>query len=744
MRTKLPFAGRCLFLSCIMLLISALVAQELIDLQLNIVDKNKNSAESAKIKTEILPAQRGIILDRNGQVLTHNEPMVEVQINRHFMRDIDQVTYGLAYNKIIHSEDWQKTTDPKERENLLLKKRSELLDNAKVKYTAEERAEIHRASLHDEKAAKKLLQYDDAICEQYFRAHDELVAELLSRYASCTVSGTVMTKEDIIQAIGQYDKEAAIKEAEARGEKSPVHITHQIYLVKDMRPDAAAQLREAVEATCIKGIEIKQINKRNYLMPHLAAHVIGTVRGDTGMGVSGVEASFNAHLAGYPGRREYRTDARGQVVPHEDDRYQEPHHGLNLKLTLDMRIQAICEEELDKGLKELNCPEGCIIVMEAVSGDVLAMANRPSYNLNTREVITPTGIHKYKTYIGRDGKINNGDRNYACQTSYEPGSTFKPIAVLTAIDNKKVRIDERVVSSPITIGGKLISDGKRSARLAGKMSAGCALKKSCNPATVTILLRCSWETYKDYLGRLGILDKAGIDLPAVHNGSVRHKKLEKCSQREMASMAYGYAISVSPMHVLQAYAAIANGGVRVKPRIVDCMLTPSGEVYNACEPGADDNKRIMKLSTAHDVLGALLSVTDDDPNGEKGAGTATTAAIPGYKVGGKTGTAEKVVNGQYVSKFHVASFAGIFPLDEKINWEAEMAKPKDQRKKVYVVLTVVDGVAGGGGTAAAPIFKKVAERIIELENIQPTDRKKYEKELRKKEAEAQKAAKSKA
>lgn len=744
MRTKLPFAGRCLFLSCIMLLISALVAQELIGLQLNDADKNKNSGKEAKIKTEVLPAHRGIILDRNGQVLTHNEPMAEVQINRHFMRDIDQVTYGLAYNKIIHSEEWKKTTDPEEREKLLQKKRSELLDNAKVKYTAEERAEIHRASLHDEKAAKRLLKYDDAICEQYYRAHDELVAELLSRYASCTISGTVMTKEDIINAIGQYDKEAAIKEAEARGEESPVRITHQIYLVKDMRPDAAEQLLEAVEATCIKGIEIKQINKRSYLIPHLAAHVIGTVRGDTGMGVSGVESTFNAHLAGYAGRREYRTDARGQVVPHEDDRYQEPHHGLNLKLTLDMRIQAICEEELDKGLKELNCPEGCIIVMEAVSGDILAMANRPSYNLNTREVITPTGIHKYKTYIGRDGKINNGDRNYACQTSYEPGSTFKPIAVLTALDDKKVRINEQVNSSPITIGGKLVSDGKRSGRLAGKMTAGCALKKSCNPATVNILLRCSWETYKDYLGRLGILDKVGIDLPAVHNGSTRHKNLEKCSQREMASMAYGYAISISPMHVLQAYAAIANGGVRVKPRLVDCMLTPSGEVYNDCAPRPGENERIMKLTTAHDVLGALLSVTDANPHGERGAGTATTAAIPGYKVGGKTGTAEKVVNGQYVSKFHVASFAGIFPLDEKINWEAEMAKPKDQRKKVYVVLTVVDGVAGGGGTAAAPIFKKVAERIIELEKIQPTDMKAYEKHLRKKEAEEKQAAKSKA
>lgn len=744
MRTKLPFAGRCLILSIVMLLVSALVAQELINIQLNADTGIGTSPEKNKIKTEIIPAQRGIIMDRHGQVLTHNEPMAEVRIDRHAMRDIDQVTYGLAYNQLIHSEEWKKTTDPEEREKMLEKKRSELLDNAKVKYTAEERAEIHRASLHDEKAAKLLLKYDEAICEQYYRAHDRLVAELLARYASCSISGKVLTEEEIMQAIGQYDKEQAIREAKAKGEQSPVKLTWMIYLIKDMRPDAAEQLREAVNATRIKGIEIQVGVKRSYLVPHMLSHVIGTVKGDTGEGVSGVEYTYNAHLAGYPGRREYRTDVRGQVVPHADDRYQEPHHGLNLKLTVDMRIQAICEEELDRGLKELNCPVGCMIVMEAISGDVLAIVNRPSYNLNTREVITPTGIYKYNTYTDRDGKKNNGEPNYACQTSYEPGSTFKPISLLTALDLGKIALTDKVKSAPFSVGNRLISDGRRSSRLGGGMRAWEAMKYSSNPATVNILQRCKWSEYKDYLGRLGILSPVNIDLPAVHKGSVRHKNLEECSQREMASMAYGYAINISPMHVAQVYAAIANGGVRVKPRLVDCMLTPAGEVFDTCEPRPGDCERVMKRSTGRDVLTALLSVTDLGPLTGKGPGTGKTAAIPGFKIGGKTGTAEKVVNGQYVSKYHVASFAGIFPLDENINWEAEMAKPKEQRKKVYVIFTVVDGVAGGGGTAAAPIFKRVAERIIEMENIPPSNPKEYEKYLRKKAAAAEEAAKSKA
>lgn len=734
MRTKLPFAGRCLFLSGLILGFSATVAAKLVSLQITAPAAVDTASEKSNIETEIIPAQRGIILDRNREVLTNNELTAEVQINRHAMREIDQVTYGLAYNQLIHSEKWQKETAPEKREKMLRNRRNELLENAKVKYTAEERDEIHRASLHDAKAAKLLLKYDEEICEQYFRAHDKLVAELLVRFTAASKTGKAMTQEEIIEKIGQYEKEAIKKAAEARGEKSPVELTQLIYLIKDLNPEDAETLREMLAASRIHGVIIQSGMKRNYLVPHMLTHIMGTVKKETGAGEGGVEGFFNDHLAGNNGRREFRRNVRGQIIPHADDRYQAPRHGLNLQLTVDMRIQSICEEELDKGLQELKCPVGCMIVMEAVSGDVLAMVNRPAFNLNNRDIITPTGTYKYGEFIDRDGKVNNGDFNYACQTSYEPGSTFKPVAVLTAIDKGKATIGGYVNSTPFSLGGKLISDGRRSGRLSGGMTVGCALKHSCNPATVNILMRCSWKEYNSYLDKLGLLDKARIDLPAVNPGSTRNKNREACPTREMASMAYGYAITVSPMHMAQVYTAIANGGVRVKPRLVDCMITPDGDVYDECAPRPGDNERVMKRSTGNQILRALLSVTDPDPKGEKGRGTAHTAHIPGFKVGGKTGTAEKVVNGQYISKFHVASFAGIFPLDENINWEAEMAKPKNERKKVYVVFTVVDGVAGGGGTAAAPIFKRVAERIIQLENIKPTDPEAYAAYLKKKAA----------
>lgn len=738
MKTKIPFAGRCLILCGFILLASGLISAKLADYQIGTGNEHSSKAGSENIDVDIIPAHRGIIMDRHSEILTNNILVAEVKADRVLLRSIDQVTYGLAYNQVIHSPEWQQTADPQKREKLLRAKRNELLNHARRKFTAEERAEVHRESVHNDAAANVLLQYDPEVCEEYYRAHDKLVAELIARFAAKLPveqnGGKIMTAEEIADKIGQYDKVAQKKAAEARGEKSPVQITQLIYLLKELNLEDADRLRETLSAAHIKGITVETSLKRSYVVPHMLTHILGCVKKETHAGEGGVEEFYNSYLAGTPGRREYHKNARGQVIPHEDDRYLEPKHGLNLRLTVDMRIQGICEEELDKGLREHKCPVGCMIVLEAVSGDILAMVNRPAFNLNTREVITPFATYEYGKYTDRDKKINNGDRNYACQTSYEPGSTFKPIAILTAIDTGKVDPYRHGTNgTPITIGGAKISDGRRSGRLSTGMSIGCALKHSSNPATVKVLRRCTWEQYNSYLDRLGLLDKLPVPLPAVSNGSTRNKNREKCSEREMASMAYGYAITVSPMHVALVYAAIANGGVKVKPRLVDSIIAPDGSTYDECEHKPGDNVRVMKQSTANYILKALLSVCDPNPKGELGRGTGHTAHIPGFKVGGKTGTAEKVVNGSYISKYHVASFAGIFPLDENINWEAEMAKPKEQRKKVYVILTIVDGVAGGGGTAAAPIFKRVAERIIKLENIKPTDPAAYEAYLRKQE-----------
>lgn len=745
MKTKVPFAGRCMWLCVLMMIVSVSIACKLIGTQITNTPVKKSDSERRTSTSEPIKAERGMIMDRNGKLLTSNILIATAQVDRQTLRDINEVTYGLAYNQLSHEPEWQETTDPSKREKMLVARRSKLLEKAKRHFTAEERAIIHIQSIKDGEAADKLLQFDPEICKKYFEAHDELVAELLYIFAQRAENEEDrLTKEQILEKIQQTEKEKRIQEARKHQKEPTDKIVQLIYMLKNLSTEDADKLRNMVDQCRIKGIIVQRTMKRSYLMPQLMCHIMGTVSGDTHKGVSGIEYFYNDHLAGNDGLRETRKNVRGQIIPHEDDRYQAPRHGLNLQLTVDAQIQAICEEELDKALKELKCEQGCVIMQEALSGDIIAMVNRPAYNLNTHEVITPNGIYPYNKYTDSKGDTINGEFNYACQGCYEPGSTFKPIAAITAIDNNPaVNRHTRVSSERITLQGSVISDGRR---YVGKsLSIADTLKLSSNPATVNIYRRfCNKDTYYNSLLKLGILDPVPVSLPSGFPGSSK-KDVKEHKDRGYYSMSYGYAIFVSPLHMVQLYTTLATGGVKVKPRLVKEITTPEGKVFDKCDTIEKDAVRVMKKSTAYDVLHGLLSVTSpirtQDPPGR---GTGHRAHIPGFNVGGKTGSALKVnpVTKRYYENFHVASFAGVFPVDTNIDWEAEMRKPESERKKIYVIFTVIDGVEPGGGVAAAPVFKAIAERMIELRDIKPINPEEYKAYLEKKakeEEEAQKA-----
>ncbi len=734
-----------MWLCIIMMTVSVTIACKLISTQITNGPEEEHLSEKSNIISETIKAERGMIMDCNGKLLTSNILIATVQIDRQTLRDINEVTYGLAYNQLSNDPKWQNTSDPTKREKMLVARRAELLEKAKYKLTAEERAIIHRQSLVDGNAADRLLQFDPAICEQYFLAHDQLVAELMAIFAQRAGNEEDrMSKEEILEKIGQYDKEKRIKAAKARGEQPEEKMTQLIYLLKNLSIEDADKLREMADTARIKGIITQRSMKRSYLMPHLMSHIMGTVAGDTHKGVNGIEYFYNDHLAGNDGHREMRKNVRGQIIPHGDDRYQAPRHGLNLQLTVDSRIQAICEEELDKQLKELKCEVGCVIVQEAISGDVVAMVSRPAYNLNTHEVITPNGTFTYNKYIDRTGKVNNGEFNYACQAGYEPGSTFKPIASITAIDNNpRCNRDTTVSSERITLNGSVISDGSR---YVGKsLSIADSLKLSSNPATVNIYRNyCNKTTYYNSLIKLGMLDPVPIALPSCFPGS-RKSDIKELKDRGYYSMSYGYALYVSPLHITQLYATLATGGVKVKPRLVKEITTPEGKVYDNCDTIEKDAVRVMKKFTASELLHSLLRVTDPvRTKNPPGRGTGHRAHIPGYNVGGKTGSALKVnpVTKRYYDDYHVASFAGVFPVDPNIDWEKEIRKPEAERKKIYVIFTVIDGVQPGGGVAAAPVFKAIAERMIDLKGIKPVDAEAYKAYLAKKAKEEEEAKKA--
>lgn len=759
MKTKIPFAGRSLFLCVIIIIISSSIAARLVELQ--IIDSKDHSSIAADelIDKETIPAQRGIIMDRHETILTNNIQNAELVADRYHLREITVVVDGLAFNQAVHSKEWNefkegepiKADDDEQkvkqhRQKVIRKYRAKLLENAERRVSAEEKERLKSTINTNDARSNRLLNYDPEICEYYFRLHDRLVAdiicaqlnpssELVREDQALTVTEKPNQKksgnssklnqplppspterkispQEIVDKIAQPEVAAHNAEAAKTG-ADPRKYTNRIILANNLSFDTADKIREALKAAHVRGVVVQSSLRRSYSSPKQLCHVLGFVNHEN-KGMSGVEAYYHSYLNGVNGMREYRHNARGQVLANEDDRYMAPKHGLNLRLTIDMDIQHIVEEELDAGMRRFRAERGCMIVVDPKTGDILAMVSRPAFDLNTKELITHKGTFTRGTVKDSQGKVVTGDFNFACQTRYEPGSTFKVIAVTAALDKKLLNINSYINCSPFSVGygSKPINDRPFNY---GSLPVWGVLAKSSNPGAANIALRAKWPNYKSYVEKFGLDKPVGIDLPSggaclVADGS---------NIVNFSRIAYGYSVAVSPLHMAMVYATIANDGVRMKPRLIDRIIAADGTVYSECEP--QEGVRVMSSKTAADLRFALETVTRGaKENGNPvRRGTATAAAIPGFRVGGKTGTAKKVKEGGgYYDNLYTVSFAGIFPIDD----------PK------LVIMTVIDephptDCNPGGGTVAAPIFRAAAERLIKTLNITPSDPEKYEKYL---------------
>lgn len=736
MKTKIPFAGRCLWLCTAVMGISITVAFRLVELQVIDSQKRGNIAREQLIERETIPAERGIIMDRNEEILTNNLQSAELIADRYHLREVTLVVDGLAYNQVSNSEAWKNTTDPAVRRRLFSRARAKLLESVEEELTLEERAARRREIMADPNRSARIQNYDPVKVAELFRAHDELVAEIIHPFLrhieikerveieperTITRRGRTITipakyeerahyttREDIINLIAQPEVEAFNREAEANGSEERRRYRMEILLARGLPVETADQIREALRSARVRGVQIKTELRRSYVMPEMLSHVLGYVDARN-EGTCGVEGIFNSYLAGTDGLREYRHNARGQVLPNEDDRYLPPKHGLNLRLTIDMRLQAICEQELDRGMRHFRARRGCMIVVDPRTGDILAMVSRPAINLNTKDLITHEGTFSRGTVRDDDGTIVTGDFNFACQTRYEPGSTFKVVAVTTAVDNRIMGINTPVSCHPLPIANsRPVTDNPYNY---GVLTVGQTLKKSSNPGAARIAIACKWANYHEYVQRFGLTESCGVDLPS--GGACR--LANGTHLVNFSRIAYGYSVSVSPLHMAMVYATIANDGIRMRPRLIDSIIAADGSVYDPCPP--QEVCRVMSPSTARAIRGALETVTEK--SGPAGRGTATRAAIPGFRIGGKTGTAKKNrPGGGYYEGLYTVSFAGVLPIDN----------PR------LVVMTVIDephprDCGAGGGTVAAPIFRAAAERFIKVLNLQPSDPEAYEKYL---------------
>lgn len=766
MKTKVPFAGRCAVLCGIITLITCTIAYRLVEMQVVDSAKHGKIAADELISKERIPAQRGIIMDRNEEILTNNIQSAEIVADRYHLRELTAVVEGLAYNQAIHDPRWDATDDPKARRAIVQGFKADMLDNAERDLTLEEKRKLRAAIDPKDAQANRRLDYDPEVCDYYFRQHDRLVAEIIYPHlrnlmveddnadadAPAPRPRTVrrkgkngkmetvtldpepvkktkkmrpITKEDIIEKIAQTKTEAYNAEAEKKGERKK-SFRNQIVLAKGLTPDEADKIKTALSNAHVRGVMVQSDLRRDYVIPENLCHVLGYVNHEN-KGMSGVEAYFQSYLAGVDGMREYRHNARGQVLAAEDDRYRAPKHGLNLRLTIDMRLQNIVEQELDKGMRHFRAKRGCMIIVDPKTGDILAMVSRPAFELNTKELITPDGKFERGKIKDEKGNVLTGDFNFAVQTRYEPGSTFKVLAVTAAVDKKLLSINSYINCSPFSVGygSKPINDGRFNY---GSLPVWGVLAKSSNPGAAHIAMTAKWPNYKSYVEKYGLDKPVGVDLPSggaclLADGS---------NIVNFSRIAYGYSVAVSPLHMAMVYATIANDGVRMKPRLIDKIIAADGSVYDECKPV--EVCRVMNPSTAKDLRTALETVTQAKNPDPVRRGTATAAAIPGFRIGGKTGTAKKVKDGGgYYEGLYTVSFAGVLPIDD----------PK------FVIMTVIDephptDCNPGGGTVAAPIFHAAAERIINLLNMQPSDPAAYEAYLKKKAegATAEEAAKA--
>ncbi|WP_068502164.1 stage V sporulation protein D [Paenibacillus kribbensis] len=427
----------------------------------------------------------------------------------------------------------------------------------------------------------------------------------------------------------------------------------------------------------LPGIVVAEDNKRYYPYGDLAAHILGFT-GIDNQGLTGVEKQQNSKLRGIDGSIAYLSDAGGRLMPGSSEKYIEPKDGLNLQLTIDKSVQSIMERELDQAMVKFQANSALSIAMNPKTGEILGMAGRPSYEPAL-----------YKQYAP---EIYN--RNLPIWMTYEPGSTFKIITLAAALEEKKVDLKNDRFFDPgyIEVGGARLRCWKKGGH--GSETFLQVVENSCNPGFVTLGQRLGKEALFKYIRNFGFGSKTGIDMIGEGNGILF--KLPQVGPVELATTAFGQGVSVTPIQQVTAVSAAINGGNLYKPHITKAWIQPgTGKVLEKVEP--ELVRRVVSEDTSRQVREALESVV--------AKGTGRPAFIEGYRVGGKTGTAQKVINGHYSSSEHIVSFIGFAPADD----------PQ------IVVYTAVDNPKGVqfGGVVAAPIVQNILRDSLLALKIPP-------------------------
>ena len=444
-----------------------------------------------------------------------------------------------------------------------------------------------------------------------------------------------------------------------------------------------------VQNNLSKGINIDEDTKRYYPYNNFASHIIGFCGSDN-QGLGGVEAKYDSVLEGTKGRITKVKDASGKEVEGTVEEYQEAIDGKDIVMTIDMGVQSIAEKYLELACIDNKCTDGGnVVIMEPKTGNILAMATYPTYNLNDPYTVTDNEIaQKWQELSNKEKNeaLQAMWRNKAIADTYEPGSTFKLVTTSASLEEGITTTDkagEFCCTGSITIAGVRIKCW-RHYRPHGSQSLRQALMNSCNPIFIGLGQKLGVETYYTYLERFGFLSKTGIDLPGEAKGIFLDKS--KVGPVELATISFGQRFEVTPIQMITMVSTIANGGNRMKPRLVKEIIdTQTGE-KNEINPECIG--RAISKETAESVLSMMESVVAE--------GTGKNAKVAGFRVGGKTGTSEDGVN----TNKYVTSFVGVAPISEP---------------KVAILVTLYNPTGEGGhqgGAVAAPVAGQILGEVL--------------------------------
>lgn len=447
------------------------------------------------------------------------------------------------------------------------------------------------------------------------------------------------------------------------------------------------KIREWLKEVKFDGIYIDEDSKRYYPNKNLAAHVIGFT-GIDNQGLNGIELIMEQYLKGVPGRILSEVDAGGRELPFNVEKRIDAQDGFDVVLTIDETIQHLTEKALEKAIDDNKVANGAMgVVMDPRTGEVLALVSKPDFDLNSPNA-PPPGVDP-KTWKGttkEDVELLSKTvwRNKAIADTYEPGSTFKAITSAAGLEEGAIRPDSPVNDFTVTVGGHNINCWKPNAH--GNETFAQGVYNSCNPVFVRVAQSIGVEKFYKYVKAFGFMDKTNLGLPG-EGQTIFHKKP---TEVDMATASFGQRFQITPVHLVSAYSAIANGGKLVKPQIIKEIRDSDGNIISKSEPQIVRN--VISQQTA-DTLKEILE-------GVVSIGTGKNAYVKGYRVAGKTGTSETLDSNRYI-----ASFCAFAPADNP----------------VIVALVALDNpqvYPHTGGMIAAPVAGKLVDDILSYMEIE--------------------------